>query len=82
MQPYQIEIEPRNDMDRVWDTSKYPSKSFVTFCQMKVIKGQNFKKVILKILSLGWATPVFGSDFRQEPKNDPRTLFERFKSEK
>ena len=31
-------------MDRVWDTSKYPPKSVMTFCQMKVIKGQNFEK--------------------------------------
>ena len=37
-------------MDWVWDTSKYPPKSLVTFCHMKVINGQNFGKC-LKILS-------------------------------
>ena len=53
-------------MDRIWNTSKYPPQSFVTFCQTKVIKGQNYEKVKFKILSLGGAIHVFGSDFRQE----------------
>ena len=59
-------------MDRVWDTSKYPRKSFVVFCQINVIKSQNFeKKVQFKILSMGGAVNIFGSDFRQERETRP-----------
>ena len=35
-------------MDRVLDTSKYPSKPFVTLCQVKVIKGHEMKNDKLK----------------------------------
>ena len=66
-------------MDPVWDTSKYPPKMFVTLCQIKVIQGH---KVKCKILSLGGVIHAFRSDFRQERKNYPGTLFELFKSDK
>ena len=55
-------------MGRVWDTSKYPPKSFVTLCQMRGIQGHKVKKVKFKILSLGGVLHIFGSDFRQEHK--------------
>ena len=64
-------------MDRVWDTPRCPPKPFVTLRQIKVIQGHEVKKVKFKILSLGGVIHVFGSDFRQERKNDPRTLLER-----
>ena len=35
-------------MDRVWDTSKYPPKPFVTLCEVKVIQGDEVKKVKFK----------------------------------
>ena len=47
------------------DTSKYPRKPFVNFCQIKVIKGHEFKKVKCKVLSLGGVMHVFESKFRQ-----------------
>ena len=31
-------------MSRVWDTSKYPPKTFVTLCQVKVIQCHEVKK--------------------------------------
>ena len=55
-------------MDRVCQTYRHSSKSFVAFCQMKGIKGKKFKKFKFKILSLGGAISVFGSDFRHERK--------------
>ena len=65
-QPYQIEIKPRNDMDRVWVTSKYP----LSLCGLLPTDGfqrSKFrKKIKFKVLSLGGAIHVFGSDSRQE----------------
>ena len=58
-------------MDRVWDTSKYPPKPFVTLCQIKVIQGQEIEKVKLIIVGLGGVMHVFRSDFRQEYKKLP-----------
>ena len=55
-------------MDRVWDTSKYLPKSFVSLYQIKVIQGHGVKKVQFKILSLGRVVHVFRPDFRQERK--------------
>ena len=52
-------------MNRVWDTSKYPPKSFVTLCQVKVIQGHEAKKVQFKILVLGVVIHVFRSNVRQ-----------------
>ena len=46
-------------MDRVWDTSKYPPKTFVTLCQVKVIQGQEVKKVKFNIWGLGGVMHVF-----------------------
>ena len=39
-------------MDRVWNTSKFPPKPWVTLCQIKVIQGHEVKKIKFKILSL------------------------------
>ena len=64
-------------MDRVWDTSKYPPKPFVTLCKIKVNQGQELKKVIFRIFSLGGMIHVFWSEICRERKNDPRILFER-----
>ena len=55
-------------MDRVWDTSKYHPKPFVTLCQVKVIQRQEVKKVKFNILGLGGVIHIFRSDFRQERK--------------
>ena len=55
-------------MDRVWGTSKYPPKPFVTLCQVKVNHGHEVKKIKFKILGLGGVMHVFRSDFRQERK--------------
>ena len=52
-------------MDRVWDTSKNPSRPFVTLCQIKDIQSHEVKKVKFNILSLGYVTHVLWSDFRQ-----------------
>ena len=71
-QPYQIETKPSNDKDRVWDTSKYPPKSVVTLCQMKVrIKYQNIEKGQIKNLEFGWCDTFLGSDIRQESEKWP-----------
>ena len=69
-------------MDRVWDTSKCPPKPFVNLCQDKVVQGHEVKKVKFKILGLGGVMHVFRPDFRQERKNDHKTLFERPKLDK
>ena len=52
-------------------------QAFCTLCQVKVIQGHEVINVKLKILGLGGVIHVFRSYFRQELKNDPRTLFER-----
>ena len=63
-------------MDRVWDTSKYHPKPFVTLCQVNVIQGQEVKKWHLKL----WVWVVWymflGQIFVKNAKNDPRTIFE------
>ena len=69
-------------MDRVWYTSKYPPKSFVTLCHVKVIQGHEIKKGQIKNCGFGDVIHVIKSDFRQERKNDPKTLFERPKLNK
>ena len=68
-------------MDRIWGASKYAPKPFVTLCQIKVIQRHLAKKVKLEILSLGMIH-VFGLDFRQEGRNDSRSLFEPPKADK
>ena len=37
-------------MDRVWHTSKYPPKPFVTWCQVKAIQGHEVKEFKSKFL--------------------------------
>ena len=74
-------------MDRVWDTSKYPSKPFVTLYQghtKKVIQGHEVKKVKFKILGLGGVIHVFRSDMysSRTQKNGHRTLLEQPISDK
>ena len=69
-------------MYRVWDTSKYPPKPFVTLRQVKVIQGHQVKKAKYKILGFVCCDIyIFWSDFRQERKYDPLTSFERPKSD-
>ena len=46
-------------MDRVWDTSKYHPKPFLTLCKDKVIQGQEVKKVKYKMVGLGSVIHVF-----------------------
>ena len=66
-------------MDRVLDTSKYPT----IFCDLVSNKEyQRSYDQTGQILSLGGVIHIFGSDFRQGRKNDSRTLFERTKSDK
>ena len=69
-------------MDRVWDNSKYHSKLSVSIFKVKVIQGHEAKKGQTKNLCLDGVILVFGSVFRQERENDPRTLFEPLKSDK
>ena len=46
-------------MDRVWDTSKYPTKPFVTLCQVKVINGHEAKKDEIENFGFGWYDTCF-----------------------
>ena len=55
-------------MDRVWDTSKYPPKPFVTLRQVKAIQGHEVKRVKFKILCLGGVIHVLRSGCRQQRK--------------
>ena len=57
-------------MDRVWDTSKYPRKSFVTLWQVNTIRGHKVNKVTFKLLGWDGVIHVFGSDFRQGRENE------------
>ena len=62
-----MEISQQNDVDRVWDTSKYHPKLFGEHIQDQshsMLRGQG--KVKRKILVLGGVMHVFGSVFRQE----------------
>ena len=55
-------------MDRVWDTSEYPPKSFVALYQVNVIQCHEVKKIKFKIIGSGGVIRVFRSDLRQERK--------------
>ena len=55
-------------MDHVWDTSTYPSKTFMALRQVKVIQGHEVKKAKFKTLCLAGVVHVFRSDFCQERK--------------
>ena len=59
----------------IWDTYKCPPKLFMTLCQVKVIHGREVKNVKFKISGLGGVIHVFRSDFHEERKKDPITLF-------
>ena len=39
LSPYEMEISQYNDMDRVWDTSKYHPKLSVSILKVKAIQG-------------------------------------------
>ena len=41
---YEMEIRQHNDMDRVWDTSKYHPKLSVSILKVKVIQGHEVKE--------------------------------------
>ena len=66
-----LKLSRWNGISRVWDASKNP---FVTLRQIKVIQGHEVEKVKFKMLCLSGVIHVFGQDFRQNAKNDPRTL--------
>ena len=44
LEPYEIEISQYNEMDRVWDTSKYHPKFSVSIFKVKVIQGHEIKE--------------------------------------
>ena len=44
LEPYEMEISQYNDMDRVWDTSKYHPKLSVSIFKVKVIQGHEVKE--------------------------------------
>ena len=70
-------------MDSVTDICKYHFLCFVTIIQVKVISGQQVKKVKQKKSWFRAAMHVFRSDiFAKNAKNDPITLFEASKSVK
>ena len=54
-QPYQIEI----NLDLIWDAFKHLPKPFVTLCQIKIIQGQNVKKVQIQHFGFGWCDTCF-----------------------
>ena len=68
-------------MDRVWDTSNYHPKPFVTLSQVKVIQGQEVKMSNLKFRAWVLWYMVLGQMFKST-KNDHKILFERPKSDK
>ena len=43
-EPYGMEVSQCNDMDCVWDTSKYHPKLSVSIFKVKVIQGHEFKE--------------------------------------
>ena len=66
-----------NGTDRVCGASKHPHKSLVTSYQVQVIRGHDVKKKKYKLSGLGGVIHTLRSVFRQEHRNDPRTLLER-----
>ena len=44
LSPYEMEISQYNDMDRVWDTSKYHPKLSVSIFKVKAVQGHGIKK--------------------------------------
>ena len=43
LEPYEMEISRYNEMDRVWDISKYHPKLSVSIFKVKVIQGHEVK---------------------------------------
>ena len=70
-------------MDRVWDTSNYQSKFSLNIFKFKVIQGHEVKEGLTWKFCF-WATwyMFMGQFFVKNVKNDPRTFFERPKSDK
>ena len=70
-------------MDRVWDTSKYDPKLSVSIFKVKVIQGHEVKERSNWKFYVWDAWYMFlGQFFVKNAKNDPKTLFERPKSDK
>ena len=44
LEPYQMEISGYNDIDRVWDTSRYHPKLSLSILKVKVIQGHEVKE--------------------------------------
>ena len=82
-EPYEMETSQYNDMDRIWDTSRYHPKLSVSIFKVKVIQGHKVKERSNWKFWVWVAWYMFlGQFFVKNAKNDPRTLFERPKSEK
>ena len=70
-------------MDRVYDTSKYPPKPFVTLCQSQVIQSPEVKNRQISNFEFGWPNTCFWVRFlSRTQKTIIRMLFERPKSDK
>ena len=67
-------------MDSATDICKYHFLCFVTIIQVKVISGHQVKKRQIKKSGFRAAIHVFGSNFRKERENEPKTPFEASKS--
>ena len=61
-------------MNRIWDAFKYPSKPFMTLCQIKVIQDHKVKEgQTIFLICVVWY--VFGLAFRQTRKKLPSKKF-------
>ena len=69
-------------MDSVSDICKYHLLCFVAIIEVKVISGQQVKKVKQKCRGLEVRNMFLGQIFAKNAKNDPQTLFEASKSVK
>ena len=79
---YEMETSQYNDMDRVWNTSKYHPKPSGSIFKVKVIQGHEVKgrsNGKFGIWAVGYL--FLGQISSRTRKNDPRTLFERSKSD-
>ena len=72
-----------NDMDRVWDTSKYHPKLLLSIFRVKVIQGHEVKEGSNWKSWVWVALYMFLGHFSViNTKNDPTPLFERLKLDK
>ena len=77
LQPYQMKISQNDTMDRVWDTSRYHPKLFVSIFKVKVIQGHEVKGRSNRKFCVWAACYMFLCQFlRQKRENGPRTLFD------